>query len=76
MDKRQLARIEQINQVKRCITNCIAKGIKIIEKKFLLQIMSINHVSNRTAKEYTEQALFELKLEKEDLYLTKKEIKT
>lgn len=67
MGKLQDNRIRKIQEVKRILQLNQEQNLKVDEKEFLIETMSFFKVSKYIAKEYIEQALFELAKEKKTL---------
>ena len=67
IQNRKGKRICKINQIKNIIKAAKEKELKIDYHKLVIEIMSKLCVSNRTAQEYLQIALYELNINKEDL---------
>lgn len=74
IEERKALRHNSIIDIKDAIVKAKNEGIKIDYKLMAFELMAKKYISLRTAKEYIDLALFELKITKEDLLNEKQKI--
>ena len=71
IEQRRAEREGKIRRIMSIIKRVLDNDQRLKYKPFFLHLKSILFISDRTAKEYVEIALYKLKLKKEDIYLAK-----